>query len=57
MLNHFEYGIVDDWRIQQFLESKFDRFYDKYEIKKSLEDLFLNNKLIKITAHQYKIIK
>lgn len=51
----FEYGVIDDWRIQQFLESISGELYDKYEIKKNLEELFNEGKLEKLTSNQYKI--
>ncbi|ROP48906.1 hypothetical protein EDF81_4648 [Enterobacter sp. BIGb0383] len=51
----FEYGIIDDWRIQQFLESSSSELYDKYKIKRNLEGLFNKGKLEKLTANQYKV--
>ncbi|MCO7256522.1 hypothetical protein KSI86_20405 [Dickeya oryzae] len=51
----FEYGVIDDWRIQQFLESGTGKLYDKYEIKKNLEELFNKGKLVKFTSNLYKI--
>jgi hypothetical protein len=51
----FEYGVIDDWRIQQFLESTSGEILDKYEIKQSLEKLFNKGKLEKLTSNQYKI--
>ncbi|MCX8713342.1 hypothetical protein J3U57_12475 [Gilliamella sp. B3464] len=53
----FEYKIVDDWRLLQFLESQSGNTYDKYDIKAQLEKLFLENKLERINSNQYKVIK
>lgn len=53
----FEYGIIDDWRILQFLDSQSANKQDQYDIKEQLEKLFLEHKLKKINSNQYKVIK